>query len=364
MSSPTPEPPFSSPCVIHDPMIFHGGGERYAIRLAEALDAELYTYKQTASVDGDVEPIVFGNSSFGERLLERSPVSGFSNTITYENFEVPNRHDAVITTGSVAMSVIHNPDQRRYHLLHTPQRWLFDRGPGRYESSIVPLRWIKQWYQHYMRVQTQTAVSRIDDFVVNSEVISRRLETYFRRESTEIIYPPVDTEGFYHSESEGYLLYVGRLEPHKAVGELIEAVNQLEYPLKIAGTGSREDQLRKSAEDHIEFLGFVSEDRKRELLANCNALLFNSDHEDFGIVPVEAFASGKPVIGVNEGFTSYQIEPGVNGVRFERGVANIIDAIQSALERDWDAERIQETADTFDIERFKQQWQSLIYESE
>ncbi|MFC7166110.1 glycosyltransferase [Halospeciosus flavus] len=151
---------------------------------------------------------------------------------------------------------------------------------------------------------------------------------------------------------------------HISASELVDAVSGTDYKLRIAGTGSVEEDLRRRADDDVEFLGFVSEDRKRDLLARCDALLFNSEHEDFGIVPVEAFASGKPVIGVNEGFTKYQIEEDVNGILFDRGVKNVRDAINKMYGQMWDAEKIQATAERYGMERFEREWCRLIYQED
>lgn len=360
----TPNPPFSDPCVVHDPITFRGGGEQYAARLANVLDAPLYTYRKDGSVSLDIEVDIreFGNASYLDQKLMQLPFRGLTRAIAYENFEVPKHHDVVITTGATSKAVIHRPYQRRYHLLHTPARWLFDLGPGQYKDDRWPVRWIKRGFQSVIRVHDQSTIPRIDDFVVNSEVIARRLQTYHRREETAVIYPPVDLSSYNHEPDEGFLLYLGRLEPHKRVGEIVDAVTGTEYDLRIAGAGSTEEELRERASDNVDFLGFVTEERKRELLARCDALLFNSEHEDFGIVPVEAMASGNPVVGVEEGFTKYQIEDGVNGVLFERGVENMRKAIERVYNQEWESKRIQISADRYGIERFENQWRSLVYD--
>lgn len=361
-----PSPPFSSPCVVHDPITFRGGGEQYAAELAAVLEAPLYTYEKADDVklDVDVDIREFGDNRFLDRQLMRLPFRGITRAVAYENFQVPDHHDAVISTGAISKAVIHRPYQRRYHLLHTPARWLFDRGPGQYEDSNWPVKWVKQLFQSAMRIHDQSTIPRIDDFVVNSEVIGRRLQTYHRRGASAVVYPPIDLESYYHEEAGGFLLYLGRLEPHKRVGELVDAVSGTDYELYIAGTGSTEKDLRQRAGDNVSFLGFVSEERKRELLAQCDGLLFNSEHEDFGIVPVEALASGNPVVGVNEGFTKYQIDEGVNGVLFDRGVENVVDAIKQMYEQSWEAKQIQQTAERYGMDRFEKQWRGLVYSDE
>lgn len=361
--TPTPEPPFDDPCVVHSPMTFRGGGEQYAARLAEALDAPLYTYEYDIDLDTDVEIVEFGEGGAVGRLLTRSPFSGLVHAIEYESFDVPEQYDAVVTTGASAKSVIQKAHQRRYHLLHTPIRWLYDRAHAE-TVDTWPKKWAYRFYKSYLRVLDQSTVPRIDDFVANSEVIAQRLRTYYRRSPTAIIYPPVDIQSYYHGEPSEYLLYLGRLEPHKGVEEIVAALADTRYRLKVAGTGSLSKRLEAKATPNIEFLGYVSEAEKLELLANCDALLFNSHHEDFGIVPVEALASGKPVIGVNEGFTRYQIKQGVNGILFDRGTDNLRRAVGRMYEQEWDPVEIQETAEQYGLNRFEDEWRGLILRDE
>jgi len=349
----------TNPCVVHDPMLFHGGGERYAAELALALDAPIYTYQQSVEFD-DVEISSFGNPSWFDRQLTSSPLSGLVHSIEYENFRVPDEYDVVITTGGAAMSLIHQPWQHRIHLLHTPSRWLYDLSHNRYAESMAPIRWIKRLYQSFMRTHQQSAIARIDDFVVNSEVIAQRLETYHRREATKVIYPPVDTSKYRHKDGEGYLLYLGRLEAHKRVKEIVEQLSGMDYQLKVAGTGSEIDAIDSVAGDNVELLGYVDEAKKLDLLAECDALVFNSIHEDFGIVPVEALASGKPVVGVNEGFTKHQITEGENGVLYDRSSDGIVQAVEKMYRTNWNYKRIQESAQRYDIDTFAAKWRAFI----
>lgn len=359
----TPEPPFSDPCVIHSPMSFHGGGEQYALELAEILDATLYTYECKIDYEHEVDVVEF-DENYVDRLVPKLPFSGYWYILAYESFSVPTHHDAVITSGDAAKAVIHRPNQHRYHLLHTPTRWLYDQTHSEHRVTTWPLNWVQRQFRSYMRVLDESTIPRIDDFVVNSDTVGRRLETYYRREPTSVIYPPVDTSSFEQRNSEGYLFHVGRLEDAKAVDEIIEAVNGTEFKLKIAGSGSKEGGLRELAQSNVELLGFVSESRKRELLSRCDALVFNARAEDFGIVPIEAMAAGKPVVGVDEGFTRHQIEDGVNGILYERGIDNLRAAIERMYQQEWKAGEIQRIAEQYDIEVFRRKWYSLLYPSD
>ncbi|WP_251328897.1 glycosyltransferase [Haloplanus pelagicus] len=354
----------TDPCLVYKPITTDGGLERYVAELAVTLDAPIYTPVQTTSLPeastGDRPTVVeFRASDWVRSLLDRLPVGAVVDVLEYEAFEVPDEHDLVVTVGEATKAVVHRPHQHRLHLLNMPPRWLFDLGPGRYDGSPAPVRWGKRLYQSAVRAHDVGTVHRIDQFVVPSETIGRRLRTYYHRTPERVIYPPVDTERYWFEGTEGFLLYLGRLAPAKRVVELVEALSATDHRLTIAGTGPRQAAVERAAGANVEVLGYVSEERKRDLLATCDALVFNSDREAFGIVPIEAMASGKPVVGVDEGYTSHQIEDGVNGVLFDRGTANLRAAVDRAYATEWDPEAIQRTAERFDTARFREAWRDL-----
>lgn len=353
----------SNPCVVYKPITTVGGLELYLAETASAIDAPIYTLFQSQSlsnVRATPDVVEFEKRDAFHSVLERLPVGTLVQTLEYEQFEVPKEYDAVVTIGEVTKSVIHQPHQRRYHVLNMPPRWLFDLGPGKYDDSVGPVKWLKRLYQSYMRVHDISTVSRITDFVVPSETIARRLETYYDRTPTAVIYPPVYTDQYYFEENAGYLLYVGRLSRAKRVGEIVDALSGTDYRLKIAGTGPTESEVKRRAGQNVEMLGFVSEERKRELLARCDAVVFNSDREAFGIVPIEAFASGKPVVGVDEGFTKHQIDDGETGILFDRGASGLRGAVEEMYDREWDPDRLQQAATQYDVSRFGEAWRDLL----
>lgn len=360
MVDPTPRPPFDDPCVVFKPLTTDGGLERYVSALARAIDAPLYTARQTVAPDHfeGVEVRTFEHRTRSERALQRLSLGSLVEQLAYENFPVPPEHDAVVTVGEQAKGVVHRPRQHRIHLLNMPPRWLFDRGPGRFDDAIGPLRVVRRAYQSFLRSVDVTATARIDEFVVPSETIGRRLETYYDRRAAHVVYPPVRVDSFRSERGDGYLLYVGRLAPAKGVREIVATISETDRRLVVAGTGPLADELERLAGENVDLLGYVDERRKRDLLARCDGLVFNSDDEAFGIVPVEALASGKPVVAVNDGYTRYQIEHGVNGLLFEPG--HLEEAVRELYRREWDPETIQETARRYDVESFRAAWRGLV----
>ncbi|NHN46558.1 glycosyltransferase family 4 protein [Halostella sp. JP-L12] len=354
----------TDPCLIFKPIEKIGGLERYVAELADTIDAPIYTPVQTVELPNTSsgrapDVIEFRRNDWMRAVLDRAPIGAIVNSLEYEDFAVPDKHDTVITVSEAAKAVIQQPHQRRVHLLNMPPRWLFDLGPGRYNDAPALVGWLKRWYQSRVRVHDVSTVSRIEEFVVPSETIGERLRSYYSRTADHVIYPPVDTDRYYCEANGGYLLYVGRLAPAKRVVELVTALSGTEYRLQVAGTGPQEAAVREAAGPNVDVLGYVSEDEKRDLLANCDALVFNSDREAFGIVPVEALASGKPVVGIAEGFTKQQIQDGDNGVLFERGAENLREAVERMYDREWNANHIQESAQRYDVERFREAWREV-----
>ena len=139
-----------------------------------------------------------------------------------------------------------------------------------------------------------------DHFVAISHHVAERIRRHYGREAM-VIHPPVDVERFQPSEMEGeYYLVVSAFAPYKRIDLAIQAFDHLKLPLKIVGWGPEEGRLRQLAGPTVEFLGRRSDEELSRLYARCRALIFPGE-EDFGIVPLEAQASGRPVIAYGKG---------------------------------------------------------------
>jgi glycosyltransferase involved in cell wall biosynthesis len=156
---------------------------------------------------------------------------------------------------------------------------------------------------------------RVDQFVANSRFVARRIESYYRRDAI-VIHPPVDTQNFVPSKSVGdYYLLAGEVRSYKGAAVAVEACTRLGRPLVVMGGGNAAD-LRRLAGPTVRFLGRVDDDTFKSVLAGCRALLFPGV-EDFGIVPVETMASGRPVIAFAKGGALDSVVHGVTGLLYE-----------------------------------------------
>jgi glycosyltransferase involved in cell wall biosynthesis len=154
--------------------------------------------------------------------------------------------------------------------------------------------------RRYLQRWDLKSTARVDKFLANSSNVAAKIKSLYGH-SAKVIYPPVDIEKFHlRDEIEPYYLIVSALVPYKRIDLAIDAFNAIEVPLKIAGDGPLRRVLQRRARSNIEFLGFVDDAPLSELYSRCQALIFPGE-EDFGIVPLEAQASGRPVIAYGKG---------------------------------------------------------------
>jgi glycosyltransferase involved in cell wall biosynthesis len=235
-----------------------------------------------------------------------------------------------------------------------------------YNEYLASVGWLARALMrpamHYMRLWDYVTAARVDHFATISEHTQKRIAKYYRRDS-EIVYPPVDTQRFQPSERRGdFYLVVGATEAYKRVDLAVQAFNRLGRPLVVIGGGPEDRRLRKLAGPTIKLLGAQPDDVLREHYASCRALVFPGE-EDFGIVPVECMASGRPVIAYGRGGALDTIRDGVTGIFFgEQTVASLCDAVAryERLERTFSADRIVEHARAFDREHFKARFGAMV----
>ena len=176
---------------------------------------------------------------------------------------------------------------------------------------------------------------RLDYIIANSNFTSKRIKKYWGLES-EVIHPPVDTKRFKYNEPRGdFYLSVNRLVPNKRIDLLIKAFNRLNLPLIIIGDGPERLKLEKISNSNIKFLRKISDSEVEKYMSRCKAFIY-AGIEDFGIAPVEAMASGSPVIAFGKGgvldtvncFKENKKEKVPNGLLFKKqSYEDIIDTV-------------------------------------
>lgn len=274
-------------------------------------------------------------------------------------------YDLVISSeAGPAKGVLTRPDALHICYCHTPMRYVWNMYTE-YRQSANPLaRAIIPLIAHRLRQWDVSSAARVDYFVANSHNVARRIAKYYRRDSV-VVHPPVDTDHFRPvpaGPAPGYYLCAGQLIPYKQVGLAIEACNRLQRQLVVVGDGAQRADLEKLAGPTIRFEGRLSDADLRDRYGQCRALIFPGE-EDFGIVPLEAMASGRPVIAYRAGGALETVTPGVTGVLFDHQTVDcLIDAIER-FERSriaFEPAALAARARLFSKDRFKAAMQDVL----
>ncbi len=274
-----------------------------------------------------------------------------------------SKYDLVISdSASFAKGVITRPQTRHICYCHTPTRYVWDDS-HKYVRDFNYPRLVKRFiplFLNYLRLWDEAAAARPDVFLANSRFVAERIKKYYRRPA-EVIHPPVKTSQFFKvSQPDDYFLLVARFLPYKKIDLAIEVFNELNWPLKIIGDGPEKRRLEKMARANIEFVGLVSEEKLRHFYAHCRAFIFPQE-EDFGIAPVEAMASGRPVIAFRAGGALEFIKEGETGIFFnDQTKTSLMEALRCFDNLVFDAAAIQAHARQFDQEVFKKKIRDFV----
>lgn len=275
----------------------------------------------------------------------------------------------VVLSSSHAIGKGCMPPSHAVHICycHTPMRYAWEMEDAYLEQAKVPkvlqstlrksLAKIRRW--------DLTSAKRVDTFIANSTTIQERIRRVYNRDSV-VIHPPVDAKFFTDTSpktGEAYFLAIGRLVSYKRFDLLVQAANALQFPLKIAGTGPELQRLQQQAGPTVEFLGFVPDENMPALYKNATALLF-PQLEDAGVVPLEAQASGLPVLAYGQGGIRDTVQNGTTGIFFaEQTVASIAGAMKQFAETTFSQDVIQKHAKQFSAQEFRQKVTNLVHQS-
>lgn len=207
-----------------------------------------------------------------------------------------------------------------------------------------------------MRRSDRRSAQPIHEYLTQSPFTAEQIEGFYGRPAT-VIGAPIDCDLFRPGPAppEDYFLFCGRLiEPYKRVGIAIEAFRRTGQRLVVAGGGPDFERLAASAPPNVEFLGHVADDTLVPLMQRCQALVFPS-RDDFGLIPVEVMACGRPVLAYAGGGSLYTSRPGLTGELFPEQSADAIEAaLRSFDPAAYEPARIREHALQWDSARFRE----------
>lgn len=353
--------------IVHDYLVDSGGAERVVIALHELYpEAPIFTSVMDAQTTFADFRAMDVRTSFLQRLPVRKSNYKFLLPffpLAFESFDFSG-YDIVISSASAfAKGVITPADTLHVCYCYTPPRfaWRFHEYVAQEQMGNIT-RALVQLIVHYLRVWDYAAAQRVDEFIAVSQATARRIRKNYRRDSV-VIYPPVAVEAFApRDDIDDYYLIVSRLAPYKRIDLAVQAFNELRLPLKIIGAGVDAARLQKMAMPHIEFLGHVPQNQLAELYARCRAVIFPGV-EDFGIVPLEANAAGRPVIAFAAAGALETIVEGVTGVFFrEQTAPSLAQAVRATDVARFDGRALRKHAEQFSQARFKERIAKFVEE--
>ncbi|MDD3520601.1 MAG: glycosyltransferase [Actinomycetota bacterium] len=269
-------------------------------------------------------------------------------------------YDLVISSESgIAKGVLTRPETCHICYCHSPMRYLWNMYFDYLENEKVGFlkRKFIMYYFNYLRLWDYASASRVDYFVCNSNNVKKRILKYYGRKAS-VIYPPVDVDDFkVDRQKKGYYLVVSQLVSYKRIDLAVRAFNQLGKELVIIGEGAQLKELKKIAKPNIKFLGWQKKDVLKQYYSQAKAFIFPGE-EDFGITPVEAQASGTPVIGYGRGGLLETVKENETGLFFYRQQEqDLIDIINYFEQHDdqFDPDNIRKNSLRFSRDRFEQE---------
>jgi glycosyltransferase involved in cell wall biosynthesis len=345
--------------LVHDYLNQMGGAERVVLALHEIFpDAPLYTsIYDPKRVDAAFQKIDVRTTFMQKLPLVKKHHQPFLPLYPFAMERLDLRgYDLVLSSSSAfGKGVITRPETMHICYCHTPMRWCWNYDEyvererlGRISRSVLP------FLMTGLRVWDQMSATRVDYFIANSPVVADRIQKYYRREAV-VIPPPVEASRFTFDPTivpDEYFLIVSRFMPYKRIDLAIEACNRLQLPLVIIGSGRDENRLKSIAGPTIRFTGRLSDEEVLNYYAHCRAFILPGE-EDFGITPLEAQASGRPVIAYGAGGALASVVEGVTGTFFQTQTPeSLIAALASFNERIYDPQTIRNHALEFDKPRF------------
>lgn len=352
--------------LAHHWFLAMSGGERVCEAICQILDTpDLYSIVADPS---SLSPILRKSSlqtSFIQHLPKAKKLYRYYAPLfplAVESFDLTSYDLVISSDSSVVKGIKTLPETCHICVCYSPMRYAWNAFHDYTRNFGTIKRALTSILMSYLALYDFAASARVDYFVAPSQTSRNRIRKYYRRDA-EVIYPPCDTVRFEPTcHIDDYYLFVGRLVSYKMADLAVKTFNASRKRLLIVGDGPEMRRLKSIASGNIEFLGWVPDDELSKLYASCKALVFPGE-EDFGIVPVEAQAAGRPVIAYAKGGALETVIPDETGVFFhDRSVSALSDAVNQFEENidEFDTNKIVANANRFSKSSFLDRFEVFV----
>jgi glycosyltransferase involved in cell wall biosynthesis len=352
------------------------GGAEHVVDVFHAMwpEAPVYTFFHDRQRYGDLAGWDLRTS-----YLQQFPIGGGVHRVLLplypsaaRKLRVSDDTDVVLVSTSAFIKGLSLPERTALvAYCHSPTRYLWDwREEYLREEVPAPLRGAVGQLLIRLQETDRGFASRVDRWLANSQVVAERIRRYYERDS-EVVYPPVDVDAFTAQRERGdFWVYVGRLSAYKRADIAVRAFARLGMRLVVVGEGRERTALELIARDgslrplgNIAFAGHLDQATLRQLLSAARGLIFPAE-DDFGIVCVEALASGAPVVALAAGGAPEIVRDGIDGALVATADADAFaGAVLRVEQRTWDAEELRRSARRFDVARFRDRIRAIVEEA-
>jgi glycosyltransferase involved in cell wall biosynthesis len=351
--------------LAHEYFSAHGGAER-VVEVFHRMypDAPVYTFFHDRRAYGPL-PGYDLHTSF----LQSVPLGGGAHRALLPLYpraaaglHVARGTELLLTSTSAFIKCLAVPDET-VHLAycHSPTRYLWDWSEQYLAEEVpAPLQGMVRSLLPGLREADLRGAKRVDHWIANSDVVRARIKRYYGRDS-EVIHPPVDVDTFTPAAERGdFWVIVSRLSAYKRVDLAVKAFNEIGMRLIVVGDGRERRALEQLARDNVTFSGRVDDETVKQLLGSARGFIFPAE-DDFGIVCVEALASGAPVVALGRGGATEIVRDGIDGALVaDPDAALFVDAVHRVEQAALHPEELRRSARRFDVSRFESRIRASI----
>lgn len=354
-----------SVALAHEYFSAHGGAER-VVEVFHRMypDAPVYTFFHDRRAYGPLPGYDLRTS-----FLQSVPLGGGAHRALLPLYpraaaglHVARGTELLLTSTSAFIKCLAVPDETVHvAYCHSPTRYLWDWSEQYLAEEVpAPLQGMVRSLLPGLRDADLRGAKRVDHWIANSDVVRGRIKRYYGRDS-EVIHPPVDVDAFTPAPQRGdFWVIVSRLSAYKRVDLAVKAFNEIGMRLIVVGDGRERRALEQLARDNVTFAGRVDDETVKQLLGSARGFIFPAE-DDFGIVCVEALASGAPVVALGRGGATEIVRDGIDGALVaEPEVQQFVDAVHRVEQAALDPEDLRRSARRFDVSRFESRIRASI----